>query len=593
MPPADPSAHADSSAHADQLLVVSNRGPLSFRFDDTGGLQAVPGGGGLVSSIGPLLAGTGTTWASVTMGAADRAAVTQGRMTHEDFTLLPVVVDDDTYRAGCDVIANTTLWYVHHHLFDLPRRPRFDRYWRQAWDGYRRYNKLVSDTVCAHAAPDSVVLVQDYHFSLLGQMLAEARPDLRAVHFNHIPFADPNMLRVLPEAAAGELLAGLAGFHACGFHSHRWEAAFRACYADPELSALAGTAVPPATFVSSLSSDHDGLLAEAASDDCARSVEALRAETGGRRIVLRVDRVEPSKNIVRGMLAFEELLVAYPEWIDKVVHVALVYPSRQGLADYLALGAEVTHVAERINHAWGTSTWTPILLHVEDDRPRSLAALTISDVLLVNPVRDGLNLVAKEGALLNAGDGVLVLSHEAGAWEELSEAALGINPFDVAGTADTLHLALSMDLGERRSRAGPSAGTGARSHRFRLARRATGRCGTLQPLTGQPFAEAASASYSSSASAPAGPSTTTSALAATSGALSSSTTATRIAGTPCAANSAAAAKAGRSPRSSPKTATARCPGASERNTVPLSTSSGGRSSSDKRPGWTLKPRSSS
>ncbi len=387
------------------------------------------------------------------MGAADRTAVARGRMTDDNFTLLPVVVDDDTYRAAYDVVANTTLWYCHHHLFDLPRRPRFDRYWRQAWDGYRRYNQSVADTVCAHAAPDSVVLVQDYHFSLLGRMLAETRPDLRSVHFCHIPFADPNMLRVLPEAAAGELLAGLAGFHACGFHAHRWEAAFRACYADPELAALTGTAGAPATFVSSLSSDHDGLLAEAASDDCARSVEVLRAETGGRRMVLRVDRVEPSKNIVRGMLAFEELLVAYPEWIDRVVHVALVYPSRQGLADYLALGAEVAHVAERINHAWATSTWTPIILHVEDDRPRSLAALTISDVLLVNPVRDGLNLVAKEGALLNGGDGVLVLSREAGAWEELSEAALGVNPFDVAGTADAIHRALTMELGERRTRA--------------------------------------------------------------------------------------------------------------------------------------------
>ena len=170
-------------------------------------------------------------------------------------------------------------------------------------------------------------------------------------------------------------------------------------------------------------------------------------------MVLRVDRVEPSKNIVRGMLAFEELLLAYPEWRDKVVHVALVYPSRQGLADYLALGAEVAHTAERINHVWRTPTWTPIALHVEDDRARSLAALTMADVLLVNPVRDGLNLVAKEGALLNRADGVLVLSREAGAWEELAGAALGVNPFDVSGTADALHRALSMDAAERRRRA--------------------------------------------------------------------------------------------------------------------------------------------
>ena len=387
------------------------------------------------------------------------------------------------------------------------------------------------------------------------------------------------MLRVLPEEAAGELLAGLAGFWACGFHAHRWEAAFRACYADPLLAELAGTDAAPPSFVSSLSSDHEGLLSEAASAECARSVEALRAEAGGRRIVLRVDRVELSKNIVRGMLAFEELLLAYPQWRDEVVHIALVYPSRQGLADYLAYGAEVTHTAERINHAFGTATWTPIVLHVEDDRPRSLASLTIFDVLLVNPVRDGLNLVAKEGSLLNGGEGVLVLSHEAGAWEELSEAALGRQPLRRGG--DGRHPSPGPFHGPGgapdpgRTPALPGAG----AYRGGLAGRSARRGGpAAQPLT------AASASCSSSATAPAGPSTTRSDPAATRSSLSASTTATRATATPRAASSATASKAGRSPRSSPNTATARIPSTSDRTTVPLSTSSGGLSSSDIRPG---------
>jgi trehalose 6-phosphate synthase len=156
------------------------------------------------------------------------------------------------------------------------------------------------------------------------------------------------------------------------------------------------------------------------------------------------------------MLAFEELLRAYPEWRGRVVHVAFAYPSRQGLAEYLAYGADVEHTAERINHAYGSDGWTPIVLSLKDDWARSLAALTLSDVLLVNPVRDGLNLVAKEGPLLNRADGVLVLSHQAGAWEELAlggGGALGVNPFDVAGTADALHAALSMDAPQRAARA--------------------------------------------------------------------------------------------------------------------------------------------
>jgi trehalose 6-phosphate synthase len=435
-----------------RTLVVSNRGPLTFRAGPDGELVPVPAGGGLASSLHRLLDGTGTTWASVTMGAADREAVARGLMHLDGIDLVPVVVDDETYRQAYDVVANTTLWYVHHHLFDLPHRPRFDRVWRTAWEGYRTYNRAVADVVAATAGEGDVVLVQDYHFSLLGRMLAERRPDLRAVHFLHTPFAAPAMFGVLPDDVVAELLDGMAGYHACGFHCHEWEAGFLGCYA------AAGRAAPR-TFVAPLGTDADVLEAEAATPECAAAAEALRADVAGRRIVARADRMEPSKNIVRGMLAFEELLGTHPEWRDEVVHVAFAYPSRQGLAEYLAYGADVAHTAERINHdlaGAGSGGWMPILLSVEDDRARSLAALQMSDALLINPVRDGLNLVAKEGPLLNTVDGVLVLSRQAGAWEELAlggAGALGVNPFDVTGTAEALHAALSMAPAARAARA--------------------------------------------------------------------------------------------------------------------------------------------
>jgi trehalose 6-phosphate synthase len=444
-----------------RVVVVSNRGPLAFRAGPDGGLVGVPAAGGLASSLHRLLEGSGTTWASVTMGAADREAVARGLMAEDGLDLVPVLLDDDTYRQAYDVIANTTLWYCHHHLFDLPRRPRFDRHWREAWEGYRRYNRAMADAVAARAGEGDAVLVQDYHFSLLGRMLAERRPDLRAVHFLHTPFADPGMLAVLPDDVVAEILDGMAGYRACGLHAHMWESSFVGCYAAAGLR-------PPRTFVSPLGPDADVLAVEAAAADCAAAAEKLQAEVGRRRTIVRSDRMEPSKNIVRGMLAFEELLTAHPEWRGEVVHVALAYPSRQGLAEYLAYGAEVVHTAERINHSLVGSggarvgsrphseEWTPIVLHVEDDRARALAALTTSDVLLVNPVRDGLNLVAKEGPLLNAADGVLVLSHEAGAWEELSLSgggAIGVNPFDVSATAEALHTALSLPAAERKRRA--------------------------------------------------------------------------------------------------------------------------------------------
>jgi trehalose 6-phosphate synthase len=440
-------------------IVVSNRGPLAFRDGPDGTLVPVRAAGGLASSLHRILAGSGTTWASVTMGAADREAVARGLMHEDGLDLLPVVVDDDTYRQAYDVVANTTLWYCHHHLFDLPHRPRFDRYWRAAWEGYRTYNRAMADVVAARAGQGDAVFVQDYHFSLLGRMLADRRPDLRTVHFLHTPFAAPALLAVLPDDVVAELLDGMAGYSVCGFHCHQWEADFAAGYA------AAGRPAPP-TFVAPLGPDAGVLEQEAASPECVAAVAALRAEVGGRRIIARTDRMEPSKNIVRGMLAYEELLRTYPEWRGQVVHVAFAYPSRQGLAEYLAYGADVEHTAERINHAFGAgdtaavrsdpAAWTPIVLSVEDNYARSLAALTLSDVLLVNPVRDGLNLVAKEGPLLNAADGVVVLSHQAGAWEELALAgggALGVNPFDVAGTADALHIALGMGATERAARA--------------------------------------------------------------------------------------------------------------------------------------------
>jgi trehalose 6-phosphate synthase len=241
----------------------------------------------------------------------------------------------------------------------------------------------------------------------------------------------------------------MAGFGACGFHTVRWEAEFRAAYADPELADAAGGAEAPRTFVAPLGPDPEALAAEAASPAVADAVRKLEAVLGDRRLVLRVDRVELSKNILRGFWGFEELLETRPEWRGRVMMVALVYPSRQGLADYLAYRTEIEHTAARINDRFAADGWTPVVLDVADDRTRSVAGLTRYDVLLVNPIRDGMNMVAKEGPLVNAVDGVVVLSREAGAYEELAGSVIGVNPFDVAETADALDRALRIDATER------------------------------------------------------------------------------------------------------------------------------------------------
>ncbi|MGD9796507.1 MAG: trehalose-6-phosphate synthase [Acidimicrobiia bacterium] len=428
------------------LVVVSNRGPLSFAVDDAGELVARRGGGGLVTALGAALAGTGALWVAGARGEADVRAAEAGRTEAEGFNVELLVLEDDAYRAYYDVVANGTLWFLHHGLWDTPRRPRFDRHWWGAWARFREVNDAFAARVADLAPDGALVLVQDYHLALVGPALTARRPDVATVHFTHTPFAAPEALRALPAPVEEELLRGMAGHDACGFHSARWADAFgRAC------QEVLGTA--PTTFVSPATADADDIRGVAASAACATAHAELDDLVGDRRFVVRVDRIELSKNIVRGFLAFDELLETTPAWRERVVFGAFVYPSREGLAEYQAYRQEVEAVIDRVNRRWGTSSWTPIVYDPTDDFPRSVAALRRSDVLLVNPVRDGLNLVAKEGPIVNERDGVLLLSRESGAWDELAGAALELHPFDISGTAAVLDRALSMGPDERHRRA--------------------------------------------------------------------------------------------------------------------------------------------
>lgn len=428
------------------LVIVSNRGPLSFTRGDDGELVSKRGAGGLVSTLGSVVAGSGATWVAGAISEADRDAASRGVVEADGFRVRSLVVDPDAYRQFYDVVANATLWFLHHDLFDLPRRPRIDGRWREAWATFRDVNRAFAEAAASEAPEGGTVLVQDYHLPLVGTTLADLRPDVRTAHFHHTPFCEPPALRVLPDDVAHELLAGLTRHGACGFHSHRWARAFEAC-------CLATLGVAPRTYVSPAAAALDEMAGVAASEDCQRELEELEGQIGDRRFVARVDRIELSKNLLRGFLAFEELLLRRPEWRERVVFGAFVYPSRETLADYLSYRSEVEALVERVNNTWATSTWTPVLLDTSDSFPRSVAALRRYDVLLVNPLRDGLNLVAKEGVSVNERDGVLLLSREAGVWDELAGPSLEVNPFDVAGTADALHLALTMDGAERTRRA--------------------------------------------------------------------------------------------------------------------------------------------
>ncbi len=434
-------------------VIVSNRGPLAFHFED-GVPVAGETAGGLAGSLRPMMAGTGATWVAATLGDADRAANRAGLIPDDGFHVELVDPDPEVYNLAYNVVSNAMLWFCHHHLFDAPRRPRPDRRWLGAWDAYRELNRQFAERVAKVAPVGGRVLVQDYHLALMGSMLAGERPDLRTVHFTHTPFADPSVLRMLPTAVGAELLSSMAAFGACGFHTERWAAAYRANQADRGSAGGPGGAAAGTTFVSALSTDPVRLRASASDPAVPPALARIEEMVGDpdRQVIVRVDRMELSKNLLRGFWAFEELLECEPGRRERVVFVAMAYPTRQGLPEYMAYQNEVESTVARINERWATPGWTPIVLGVEDDYYASLAALSRYDVLLVNAVRDGLNLVAKEGPLVNDRHGVLALSRETGAFDELWPASLELNPFDISGTAAVLAEALDTDRSERTAR---------------------------------------------------------------------------------------------------------------------------------------------
>lgn len=453
--------------HRAGIVVASNRGPVSFQQRDDGRLVLQRGGGGLVSGLSAAARGGEAVWVCAALSEADRSAARlapDGRLDlagHDtaEVAVRMLEVDRGTFHRAYNAVANSTLWFVHHMLYDTARQPSFDATFRKEWESYVAYNQLFAAGIAEVAAPGATVLVQDYHLSLAPLLLRRLRGDLRIGHFSHTPWAPPDYFRMLPDDIAASLLEGILGADRAGFLAERWAAAFLACCrdvlgasTDPDTGTVWYQGRRIRTAVHPLGTDSPALRSRAAQPDVDTRVRALRSVVGDRQLVVRVDRTELSKNIVRGLAAYRELLRTRPEWRGRVVHLAFAYPSRHDLPEYREYTADVQRIAREIEDEFGTSDWQPLLLAVDDDFPRSLAAFRLADVLVVNPIRDGMNLVAKEGPVVSERGCALVLSREAGAVADLGADALVVDPFDVSGTAEALHRALAMPVPERQAR---------------------------------------------------------------------------------------------------------------------------------------------
>ncbi len=450
-----------------EILLASNRGPVSFTLQDDGTLALRRGGGGLVSGLSAIGRSAGVIWICAALSDADRRAARNapgGRLDQAGHdtggqAVRMLDIDPGTFSRAYNAIANSTLWFVHHLLYDTANQPVFDARFRKEWDSYGAYNAAFADALATDAATGAKVMVQDYHLTLTPRLLRDRRADLRIGYFTHTPWAPPDYFQILPDDVARGVLEGILGADYAAFHTRRWAGAFLDCCetvlgakVDREELAVIHAGRTTRVGVHGLGADGDFLRERAAQADVEARMAALREQVGDRRLIVRVDRTELSKNIVRGLLAYRHLLREHPEWHGRVVHLAFAYPSRHELPEYREYTAAVQRTAAEIVDEFGTPDWQPLVLHVVDDFARSLAAYRMADVVLVNPIRDGMNLVAKEAPVLSEKGCALVLSREAGAFYDLGQDAIVVNPYDVVGTAEALHQALTMDDAERAAR---------------------------------------------------------------------------------------------------------------------------------------------
>jgi trehalose 6-phosphate synthase len=466
------------------LILVSHRGPIQFAQDDDGRRSVERGGGGLVTALSGLAGDLEEArWVCAALTPEDAAVADEhggAAFALEDHVesgdglqLRMVTTDPETHDRFYSIIANPLLWFIQHELWNRPESPDLTCREHDAFEhGYVAVNRHFAEVVAEEieaSGGDAIVMVHDYHFYLLPALVRARCPEVFLHHFVHIPWPQPDAWRVLPPAMREAVFRGILGNDVVAFHTEGFVRNFllgcrELLNLDIDLEQrsveIDGRTVWARAYPVSIDpGDLGDRATSAAVGEHHRALWALRRD----HLILRVDRTDPSKNIVRGFRAFDLLLDAHPELSERVTFLALLQPSRQDVEEYADYTEAIRRVVADVNLKHGTSDWQPIDLRLEEDLDQAIAAYLLYDVLVVNAIVDGMNLVAKEAVVVNQRDGVLALSETTGAYEELGRFAVTLYPFDVAQQAEALYQALTIDPGERRRR-GREAAAWVRDH---------------------------------------------------------------------------------------------------------------------------------
>ncbi len=444
------------------VIIASNRGPVTFHQGPEGDLTIQRGAGGLVTALSSIVGQVDATWVSCALTPQDttwqsgEVPLTEGGAPIKIHFITPPQAAYDGYY---NVISNPLLWFLQHSMWDVPRAPVINRDTWKAWEqGYMVVNRLFAKALIAQARLSSgqaLVMLQDYHLYLVAGAMRQLLPRRQRptiLHFVHIPWPGPEYWGILPPTMRQAILDSLCAVDIMGFQTGDDALNFiRTCETYlPRASVKYRSGRiwyrNHATHVRDfpISIDVDALRGMAKSDQVQSHLPEIEDIVAERKLILRIDRIEPSKNIVRGFQALEEMLDLHPEYCEKVTLLALLVASRLDVPEYQSYLDELMAAAGRVNARHGTPDWEPVRVVVGENYPRAVAALTQYDVLLVNAIADGMNLVAKEGPIVNQRDGVLILSERTGARQQLETGALVISPCDVYATAEAIHQALSM-----------------------------------------------------------------------------------------------------------------------------------------------------
>jgi trehalose 6-phosphate synthase len=448
-----------------RLVLVSNRGPVQHRTTSEGAVERVCSGGGVATALAALAPGRPITWIAGAAAQVERDLALSGTpIALEDGKRVRFVAHDpEAHKLFYGTFCNPLLWFIHHSMQARLQRKDIEAEALAAWqDGYLPVNQAYAEAVIDELDGDDghpAVMLNDYHLYAAPLFIRGRRPDVTLQHFVHIPWPAPEAWRTLRQPIVQSICEGLLANDSVVFQTD----GFARNFIDTCSAFLDGVAVDSSggqitragrttrVWANPVSVDIWDLRRELSLPEADDYRKKLAAPDGMRTIV-RVDRLDPSKNAAKGFHAFGRLLERHPEWIGKVRFLAFLVPSRGGIDEYRTYMKEVFAASEQVNARYGTKNWTPITVYHEHNRLQALVAMSMYDVLLVNPVADGMNLVSKEGPAVNGRNGVLVLSEAAGSAAELRDGALMVRPDDIEGTAAALDRALRMEAPERRER---------------------------------------------------------------------------------------------------------------------------------------------